>query len=284
MKKKQNKNKKRIIYLIVVVTVILATPAVYFGLLRFFSSAVEYSLPVWQSNLIKKSPDTQTGAVHVPILIYHHISRPPFYIAKEGKFLYVRPEVFAEQMKYLKENDYNVISYSQFYQALTRGSSLPAKPVVITFDDGNYDQYQNAIPILQQYNYPAMFFVFTKAVGGLGSMTWAMLHNLLAAGMEIGSHALSHSRLSALSTEQADFELARSKQLLENNLFVDIHHFAYPYGTYDTSTVEAVINTGYESAVVASGGGWHERQQGNFLISRIIATEDMEYFKWLLEN
>jgi len=288
VKIKKPKIKKKLLRKILiggaVVFLVVILPLWYVGCLQVFYTAVEYPPPVWQSNLTKKISDKQTGAIHVPILIYHHIIKAPL-LAGGGSFLYVRPEIFAEQMKYLQDNGYHVIPYADFYAALTDGAPLAPKSVVLTFDDGHRDQYKNALPILKQYHYSAMFYVSTQAIGNYrGSMTWKMLHELMSSGMEIGGHTVAHKPLTSLTPEAVDYELAKSKQVLEDNLFVPINHFAYPYGWYNTSTVEAVANVGYWSATLADGGGWYDRQKSVFLIPRIIMTENMKYFKWALEN
>ncbi len=84
------------------------------------------------------------------ILLYHHIAP----VEKQNPY-YVRPEIFKDQMAWIKQNNYNVIPLSQVIDALNGKGSLPIKPLVITFDDG----VKNAYPVLKQYNFPATFFV-----------------------------------------------------------------------------------------------------------------------------
>lgn len=251
---------------------------------RAYRIPIEYAVPNLQGHISKKTSPLQTGVVRVPILVYHRISAPPFW-SRGGRFLYVRPAVFAEQMKYLQDNNYHVVSYSDFYSALTDGKVLPDRAVVLTFDDGSRDQFKSALPILRQYNFPAIFFVYTRAISwNWGSMNYAMLRELLQSGMEIGAHTVTHRNLTKLDPATVDYELIKSRQELEDNLFVSIDHFAYPFGAYNKSTIEAVNNAGYSSALLAEGDSSHDRANSNFLITRIIMTEDMGHFKQVLDN
>jgi len=259
----------------------MAIPLWFFVLRTIFFHYEEYPAPQWQPNFTKTSEINQTtGTIRVPILVYHRISN---YLFKN--VLFVRPQVFREQMEYLRQNNYHVISYAQFYDAFINDTKLPDKPVVLTFDDGNKDLFNNAYPILHEYNYPAMFFVYTKSIDHLGgTMNWGMLREMLQNGMEIGSHTVNHSKLTQLKLERVHYELLESKKVLENNLFTTVNHFAYPYGLFNTSTEQAVSAAGYLSAAAVTGGAVHDRVRGPYEFVRLIATEDMGYFKWILEN
>jgi|GEM_PF-1703657 len=213
---------------------------------------------------------------YAPILMYHHISDT----MPAGPYV-VRPATFEKQMAWLKDNNYTVISYSQFYEALTTQSPLPEKPVVLTFDDNDKDQYENALPILQKYNYKAIFFVPTAYVNVRGGvMTWDMLKTLLSDGMEIGCHSSTHPDLRVIPLKQLyDEELIGSKKILEKNLGISIKFFAYPGGAKSKSVVKAVEDTGYLSAVTTFYTPDHTYDENPYKVSRIYVDNNMDNFK-----
>ena len=105
-------------------------------------------------------------------------------------------QIFEQQMKYLKENGYRVITLSQLYGFLQYQHAVPKNSVVITLDDGYRSVYDTAYPILKKYGFTATLFVYTDFVGmGKSAMTWDQLRDMKADGFEIGSHSLSHPDL-----------------------------------------------------------------------------------------
>lgn len=212
---------------------------------------------------------------YAPILMYHHINNT----MPAGPYV-IRTDAFENQMKWLKENNYHVITYSQFYEALTQKTTLPEKPVVITFDDNNKDQYENALPILKKYNYKAIFFIPTAYIEKRGGvMTWEMLKTLVKDGMEIGSHSSTHPNLTVLPERQLyDEELIGSKKILEEKLGISIKFFAYPGGAKSGSVVQAVEDTGYLSSVTTNYDPNHRYDENPYRISRIYAGNSLENF------
>ena len=88
----------------------------------------------------------------VPVLNYHQVND------EKHSALTLHVDQFREQMEYLHNQGYNTITLDQLYDYLENGSELPNKPIVITFDDGYVDNYNNALPILKEYNMKATLF------------------------------------------------------------------------------------------------------------------------------
>jgi peptidoglycan/xylan/chitin deacetylase (PgdA/CDA1 family) len=152
-------------------------------------------------------------------------------------------------MKYLKDADYHIISFGDLENYFRRGTTLPSRPVVLSFDDGWSDQYIYAFPILEKYHYTATFFVFTNPVGTKGFITWAQLRAMRAAGMTIGSHTRSHPYLTRISDPTLlRKEIVDSKQVLEKQLGTPVTDFAYPFGQYNAAVAAAVEAAGYLTA------------------------------------
>jgi len=158
------------------------------------------------------------------ILYYHSIDE------RRGVKFYLKtpPEVFVEQIKILKDN-YNVVSLGKLIMQIKRKKRLD-KSIVITFDDGFKDNYTTAYPILYKLDLPATFFITTGFVNKRGYMDWKDLKELKESGFEIGSHTVTHPRLSELPRYKIDEELRISKETLEMRLDEEIKLFAAPYG------------------------------------------------------
>jgi len=128
------------------------------------------------------TPDGQTRTVRVPILMYHYINTPPPNADAIRRDLSVPPERFREHLAYLKSQGYQTITLHDLVYALTRGTPLPPKPIILTFDDGYEDNYTNAFPILQEFGYIGTFFIITNNpdTGRPGYMSWDQLREMYA--------------------------------------------------------------------------------------------------------
>lgn len=218
-------------------------------------------------------PVYKTGKVYAPVLMYHHIGK------KIGDNPYfVEPSMFEQQMAWLKANNYNVISYDVFYNGIFKNSQLPERPVVITFDDGDKDQYLNAYPILKKYGYTATFFIITNSVGGQSYMSWDMLKDMVKNGMDIESHSVHHPNMARLDFGATDYELLKSKEKLEEKLGIKIKYFAYPGGAFSGITIEELQKLGYLSAVTVRHTQYHTEKDNVYTVGRMHIDSDMESF------
>jgi len=94
-----------------------------------------------------------------PILMYHHVEDAPL-----GGSMYVNPKQFEEQMKFLRDNKYKVISLDELSDMIKGGAKIPHNIVVLTFDDGNVNNYLYAFPALKKYKIPATVFVISDYI------------------------------------------------------------------------------------------------------------------------
>jgi peptidoglycan/xylan/chitin deacetylase (PgdA/CDA1 family) len=197
----------------------------------------------------------------VPILMYHSISD---HASPKFRQFTVSPALFAEQMAYLQQHAYTPITVTQFVNALSRGdavnSSLPERPVILTFDDGFADFFTEAFPVLRKYGFPATLYVATAFIDGTSRwlrregetsrpmLTWDQLAEISASGIECGAHSHCHPQLDTLAPSQSRLEIVQSKRLLEDHLGKTISSFAYPFGYYTATTRQQVQEAGYTSA------------------------------------
>ena len=218
--------------------------------------------------------------VQVPILMYHHISDiVPTTIL--GSSLTVTPTAFSKQLDYLKQQGYHTITFNQLFDALYYGGPLPHHPIILTFDDGYDDAFHFALPILQAHGYTGMFYIITGKVGWVSYLNWQQISNILAGGMQIGSHTVHHVDMGSLvlySTALAQHELQASQAALQNHLGITIQQFCYPSGepfhhgslAARQQIVALLASDGYVGATTDPGiSGIVQSSQAPFVLLRI---------------
>lgn len=194
--------------------------------------------------------------VRVPILMYHRIDVLRPSLPAITRSLTVDPKDFSAQMRWLAAHGYHAITQKQLFAALERGKTLPAKPVLITFDDGYRDVLANAAPVLKRLGMHATAYVITSRIsnGDVSFLTWPELQELEQDGVEIGSHTVHHTELPGLSDPSALQELIQSRHALELHLHHPVQWFAYPAGRYDAHSEALVGQAGYVLAVTTQPG------------------------------
>ena len=179
----------------------------------------------------------------VPVLMYHSIGGT-------GR-LAVRPQVFAEQMAYLKANGFTPLPFGSRARPAVR-------PVVITFDDGYADFHEHALPVLDRLGFTATVFVTAGWLHDAGPyaagrppgrmLTWRQAEEVAAAGMEIGGHGHSHAQLDQLGIADLREELRLSRDLLQDHLSRPVRALAYPYGYSSARVRREAQALGYDGA------------------------------------
>lgn len=197
--------------------------------------------------------------LRVPILMYHYISVPPEDADIYRLDLSVDPETFRAQMQYLAENGYTSIDLYDLSLAITNKIELPAKPVIITLDDGYVDNYWYAFPILQEFGLKATFFVVTEFIDNNNPyyMSWEMVETMAAAGMRIEPHSKNHPDLSGRERDFLIYQMLGSQETIAAHIGYTPRYFAYPGGRYDELAMQILDELGYWGAVTTQGGKWH---------------------------
>lgn len=248
--------------------------------------------------LLVSSPKPITASMYeasengtkVLVLNYHKIDNMNISLS-------VLPEDFDEQMKYLYEHGYHTITPDELYDSLEGTGTLPDNPVLITFDDGYRDNYDNAYPILQKYGFKATVFVVTSFLGKYPNyMTWDQAREMDANGISIESHTVDHKSMTDLTDDQLRTELVNSKKKAEQELGHPVDYMAYPTGTYNLHIAQLVKEAGYKAAFTIKYGNvdkasniyalervpvFHTENTNKDFIERIKYTPIFERFGWI---
>jgi peptidoglycan/xylan/chitin deacetylase (PgdA/CDA1 family) len=226
------------------------------------------------------------------ILIYYKVN------AVRGNTLSTPPQLFAWQMQFLKEH-YTVISPEYLTSLVTNGAMLPRNAVLVTFDDGYRDVYENAYPILKKMGLKALIFPATDYIGTNKpfphdkplpmpnpALDWTQLRTMRDV-FTVGSHTQSHRVLTTLPHQIAQGEIVASKALLEEHLGYAIQFFCYPKGAagqFSQSLEDMVRAAGYLASFVTltgpntlqrvHSGKWlrryHVEPFGEFMFARLL--------------
>jgi len=193
-----------------------------------------------------------TGYQTVPVLTYHKLSRN-----ESPDAMTVREADFEAQMRYLRENGYRVIPLDDLYEFLQFRLQIPARSVVITFDDGWRSVYDIALPILKKYGYPATLFVYTDLiVGSRETLSWEQVRELSRNGFDIESHSRTHRYLGRKERKESfhDYFEAVRKEIVESSKVIrkqtgrEVKYLAYPYGDTNALVVAMARREGYRLA------------------------------------
>lgn len=186
----------------------------------------------------------------VPILMYHSINPQQ---NPDLKALIVSPAGFQRQMRFLKNNRYNVLPLEALADLIKQKKKIPPRTVAITFDDGYKDTYKYAFPALREYNLPAFFFIIVNEVSRPQNdrLSWEELKSMRDSGIiSFGSHCMGPEPLVNINSEEIiRKEIFDSKKLLENRLGVLIQAFSYPEGLFNRRIKQLVQEAGYKFAV-----------------------------------
>lgn len=190
-------------------------------------------------------PPAQARSIDIPVLMYHRFGDP----AERYQVPYWR---FEQQLDWLQVNGYTTVTLTELYDYIAGVGSLPAKPVVLTFDDGFVNQW-GAVQALNARGMRGVFFITT----GQPHLADWQLREMAAHGHEIGAHTISHADLTTLSDARLWTELADTRAQLQAASGQPVDILAYPYGAYDSRVIAAAQQAGYRGAVAAWGGkGW----------------------------
>ncbi|MDD3517435.1 MAG: polysaccharide deacetylase family protein [Chromatiales bacterium] len=191
------------------------------------------------------------------ILMYHQVGA--FAPMREHRSTYCDVRRFAAQMAWLHRFGYSVLRLDDALDALAGRRPLPPRAVVITFDDGYENFYTHAWPVLERHGFPATVYLIAGMLGQPSHWFAAdgrdtpplmgpeRIRELHRAGVDFGSHSVTHAKLTEIDHVAARQEIEDSKAMLEDVLGAPVRHFCYPFGRHDRAIVELARAAGYAS-------------------------------------
>lgn len=201
------------------------------------------------------------------ILAYHGIDSPVrekyrWVEYRDRKFdltkLRVSPELFEEQLSYLKSHSYQTVSLDDLLECQRQGLSLPQKSFALTFDDGFKDFLTLAYPALKRCGFTATIFLITNKVNesyqNKQFLSWEEICALKKEGFSFGAHTCSHPLLTSLSLEEARYEIEESKRIIEEKINSPVRFFSYPYGEFNSDIENLVRKAKFTGALVTPHG------------------------------
>lgn len=191
-------------------------------------------------------PIKQFGGSRVPILMYHQIATPPNNFS--GQY-YVSPDTFEQQIAYLVKKNYKTLDSNELLNLIYTNTNPSQKSVMLTFDDGNYNNYSVGYTILKKYGLKATFGI----VSGSISIPQNNLKEMSNNGISIQSHSATHKKFTDLSYDDSFKEAVNSKYVIESITGKEVNLLVYPYCSASSKDVNAVANAGYQIGLSCGG-------------------------------
>ena len=200
----------------------------------------------------------------VPVVMYHRVINKSENEGIHGTYIY--ENIFREHLKYLKDNNFSVITFEDLNNIGWRNRfDKNKKYIIITFDDGYVDNYELAFPILKEFNFKATIFLMgestynewdVKADGekSFPLMSVEMIKEMQDYGIEFGAHTFNHPKLNKLSNDEIKYQIVDVKKPLEEKIGREIITFAYPYGILNDYAKKMVEEAGYTFGVATDSG------------------------------
>jgi len=239
---------------------VLVSTAIWLAVLSFLPGAASAAVP--------RGFTVPRG---IPVLMYHHLA-PKEIASKARHAVVVTPEVFEAQMSYLKRNGYTAITTRDLASHLLDGGSLPARPVLITLDDGYESNYVYVFPLLKKYNMKATIFAITGMITDerrqfnpavATHLTWAQVSEMAGSGLvEFASHSANlhfvdakrRYGMDAVTPASLEQDLRESARAIKEKTGIQPVAFAYPYGYYRKAYKEAIQRVGFRVAFTIHEG------------------------------
>lgn len=224
---------------------------------RAHAKAAQQRLPISLETQLERDPfalDPLASLSYVPAIMYHDV-----VAGRKQVWFDTTAAELRQHFEAIKQAGLTPIHIDQLYKHLRDGDPLPEKAILLTFDDAYLGLYENAYPLLKEYNYPAAYFVQTGFVGVPTSkdhFTWDQMREMDASGLiDFAAHTVTHPPdLRVLDDARLRREVFDCKTKLEQELGHPIHYFAYPEGNRDERVKQYLADAGYRMSFTMDPG------------------------------
>lgn len=208
----------------------------------------------------------------VPVLCYHQIRNWKGNESRGVKDVVVPPELFKSQLQLLADSGYHTILPDDLYDYLTKGTTLPDKPIMLTFDDSDHDQYAIAAPEMQKHGFKGVFFIMTVSLGRSIYMSKEQVKELSDHGHVIASHTWDHQNVKKYKGEDWEKQIAKPARDLEELTGKPVEYFAYPFGAWNKEAIPELKRNGVKAAFQLSTA--RDSAEPLYTIRRMIVPGD----------
>jgi peptidoglycan/xylan/chitin deacetylase (PgdA/CDA1 family) len=185
----------------------------------------------------------------VPILCYHQIRDWRASDKQVDKDYIIPPETFKAHMKMLADSGYHTILPDQLYDYLTNGAPLPRKPVMLTFDDTDGDQFEVARPELIKYGFKGVFFIVTIDIAkNKHYMDRKQVKQLSDEGNIIACHTQDHTNFKKYKGSDWETQIDKPTKKLEAITGKPVKYFAFPFGEWNSRGLPELHKRGFKAA------------------------------------
>lgn len=213
---------------------------------------------------------SQDSYVEVPIVMYHGILKDKKH---QGKYV-ISPKTFEKDLKYLNDNGYTTIFITDLINYVYEDTPLPEKPIILTFDDGYYNNYIYAFNLVKKYNCKMVLSPIGKCTElysetkdrnpNYSHCTWSDLRDMVSSGyVEIQNHSynLHSSSSSCLGSrrkkgeKKAEYkkrfteDIKKMQQLLTDKTGSTPNTFTYPFGAKCDCSDEFLKEMGFKASL-----------------------------------
>ncbi len=218
-----------------------------------FLYAFAASLLACMFMLSAKAPVPPVTKGHVACFVYHRFGDQRYPSTN------ISTQAFRAQLAYLKQNNFTVWPLGKAVEHLRQGKEIPCKTVVLTIDDAYHSFYENGLPLLEEFGYPATLFVNTRYTDYEDYMNWEEIRDAEGRGIEIGNHSHSHAHFLDIrwdnEREKAFLsDLATAHEEFNEHLGFTPELYSYPYGEYDKVMADMLEDAGYAGAAAQYSG------------------------------
>ncbi|RZL17639.1 MAG: polysaccharide deacetylase family protein [Pedobacter sp.] len=191
----------------------------------------------------------------VPVLCYHQIRNALASDSKRAGDDIISPDKFRDHIKMLADSGYHTVLPDQLYNYLVFGAKLPEKPIMITFDDTDMDQFTVGNATLKKYGFKGVYFIMTVSIGRKGRINYMTKENikqLSDEGNTIASHTYDHKNFAHFTDEDWKTQIDEPTKKLEEITGKKVEYFAYPYGVFKASNLHKLKEHGFKAAFILS--------------------------------